>query len=358
MAKQARLPLTAPQFPVALTTPLLPQVKEGEQATPPSEFRIFSFGRFESSQGAFEFTAESAKDCMAAFALKGTAMSADYEHRALHAAYSGDGVAPAAAWFDLEVRSDGLWAVRVKWTPRAEKYLTDREYRYFSPAFEAVDQGEDKPPRVGRLVNLALTNLPATRDMEPLAASETSIPSTPPENSTMKTVLTKLSLPEGASEADALVKVTALQEQLGALVALTGAKDAAGAAGVVKAWGEDVKALAEARAQLAEVKAAQEKAQLDGLLDGAVKAGKVPPAEKDALRKWGEKDITALSAYIEAKGTVVTPASVPSAPAAEPKTDDESLVKRLNETQMLLAEKLKLDKVAFAKRLNEQGALA
>jgi phage I-like protein len=354
--KQARLDLQRPAVPIALTAPLLPEPKEGEAAAPPSEFRIFAFGRFESSQGPFEFTSDSAKDVMEAYRLKGTAMSADYEHRALHAAYSGDGVAPAAAWFKLAVREDGLWAVDVKWTPRAAQYLTDREYRYFSPAFEAADQGENKPPRVKRLVNVALTNLPATRDMEPLAASE--VTTTPAEEpKTMKTVLTALSLAETATEAEALVKVTALSEQLSAVIALSGAKSVSEALGVFKAWSEDVKALAEARAKLATIEAESAKAKLENLLDGAVKAGKVPPAERAALAKWGEKDITGLSAYIEAKATVVTPAST-VAPASEGKTDDESLVKRLSVVQVQLAEKLKLDKVAYAKKLSTEGALA
>lgn len=353
MPQQARLPFQPPQLPVALTAPLLPEPKEGESATPPSEFRIFAFGRFESSQGPFEFTQDSAREVMEAYRLKGTAMSADYEHRALHAAYSGDGVAPAAAWFSLEVREDGLWAVNVKWTPRAAKYLTEREYRYFSPAFEAVDQGEDMPPRVKRLVNVALTNLPATRDMAPLAASETA--PTTPETAEMSTLLTQLSV---ANEAEALVKLTELKSAVESLVKLSGAKDAAGAIGVFTAALEDAKALSAVRDELAKVKAEESAKALESLLDEAVKAGKVPPADREHMKAWGTKDFAQLSAYIAAKVPVVTPAGSSAAPAAEPKTDDESLVKRLSETQLLLAEKLKLDKLAYAKKLNEQGALA
>jgi phage I-like protein len=55
--------------------------------------------------------------------------------------------------------------VDIEWTRKATERLKDREYRYFSPTFYH-DKG-----RITEYVNTALTNLPATKDQEPLVAS-------------------------------------------------------------------------------------------------------------------------------------------------------------------------------------------
>jgi hypothetical protein len=95
---------------------------------------------------------------MDAYRKHGIDLHVDYEHD----------MRIAAAWFRPEVRSDGLWAVGVKWTPRASDMLRDGEYRYTSPTF-----GHDADMRIERVVNVALTNLPATDNQQALmAASE------------------------------------------------------------------------------------------------------------------------------------------------------------------------------------------
>ncbi len=129
----------------------------------PREFRIFPFGRVETTKGVFLFDQEAARRVMQAWRDYGNRLSIDYEHQALEPVSNGP--VPAAGWFDLEVREDGLWAVNVDWTPRAMELLRNREYRYFSPAFYVDEEG-----RIVELINLALTNLPATKRMEPLVA--------------------------------------------------------------------------------------------------------------------------------------------------------------------------------------------
>lgn len=132
------------------------------ETEPPSEFRIFAFGPVKTVKGDFVFDEEAARLVIEAAARWGNRFSIDYEHQAV----IGSGPAPAAAWFDLELRDDGLWAVNVEWTDRAAEFLRQREYRYFSPAFDF----DPKTRRITELVNVALTNLPATREMQPLVA--------------------------------------------------------------------------------------------------------------------------------------------------------------------------------------------
>lgn len=134
--------------------------------SPPAEFRIFQYGVNKSSRGDFLFNEASAASVLKAQADKGNKLSVDYEHQALA---TPPVEAPAAAWFDLELRADGLYAVGVKWTQRASGQITAGEYNFFSPAFSVEYEGD--MPRVSELINVALTNLPAMKQLQPLIAA-------------------------------------------------------------------------------------------------------------------------------------------------------------------------------------------
>lgn len=136
-------------------------------ASLPTEFRIFPRGTFSTTKGEFTFDDASAKSVLAAWRDHGIELSLDYEHAALEDSGEIAGGAPAAGWYGLEVRDGQLWAVNVRWTPRAAEYLGNREYRYISPAFTTDAKG-----RVTRLINVALTNLPATDDLPALVAAK------------------------------------------------------------------------------------------------------------------------------------------------------------------------------------------
>jgi phage I-like protein len=137
------------------------------EATPPTEFRIFKKGWNATSKGKFLFDDEAAKAVLKDYQEQGNELCLDYDHKAVDPdARAGDG--RAAGWFHLEVRDDGLWAVNVRWTPPAREALANREWRYFSPAFMA----DAKTKRVVALINVALTNIPATKHMQPLVAAK------------------------------------------------------------------------------------------------------------------------------------------------------------------------------------------
>lgn len=130
---------------------------------PPKEFRIWAFGEVDTLKGKFTFDAAAGQAVMAAFEDYGNELSFDYEHQAI----LSEGEAPAAGWYRIELRDDGLWATDIRWTPKADGYLRNKEYRYFSPAFDAGG----KERRINRLVNIALTNTPATKHLTPLVAA-------------------------------------------------------------------------------------------------------------------------------------------------------------------------------------------
>lgn len=140
-------------------------VLTGDQ--PPSEFRVFTAGKVDTSKGEFLFDEVAAASVMADYAKQGNELMVDYDHASL----AGLSIDPAqagksAGWFNLEVRNGELWAVNVRWTPPAHAALSAKEWRYMSPAFQADESG-----RITSLINVALTNLPATRRLEPLMAA-------------------------------------------------------------------------------------------------------------------------------------------------------------------------------------------
>lgn len=135
-----------------------------DSADLPKEFRIFPMGKVDTSKGEFVFDEKGAKSLMAFYAEQGNELSIDYEHMAVS---DPPMIAPAAGYFKLELREDGLWAVDVRWTKRAAEMLANKEYQYFSPAFIA----EKDSGRINKLLNVALTNIPATKNMTPLIAA-------------------------------------------------------------------------------------------------------------------------------------------------------------------------------------------
>jgi phage I-like protein len=132
-------------------------------ADAPEWLRILPLGRVELQDGreSFEVTPKALERLLAAYREGGVDLVVDYEHQSLTG-----GRAPAAGWVkDLEIREDGLWA-RVEWTAAARSHIVAREYRYFSPVL-LLDQ-KTREPR--KLLHLGLTNVPAIKDLTPLAA--------------------------------------------------------------------------------------------------------------------------------------------------------------------------------------------
>jgi phage I-like protein len=133
---------------------------------PPTEFCIFTAGAVETSKGTFIFDVAAAQAVMAAYVLQGNEMMIDYDHASLGSNADPALASRAAGWFNLEVRNGELWAVNVRWTPPAATALRVKEWRYMSPAFSTAPDGH-----ITALMNVAITNLPATRNLQPLMAA-------------------------------------------------------------------------------------------------------------------------------------------------------------------------------------------
>lgn len=136
-----------------------------EERTPPREFRLFTWGVNDTSKGKFVLTRTSAAEVMARHREHGVDLMLDYEHHSLDPNATPE-QKKASGWGDLQVRDDGLWLTNIRWTPQAAEYLKAAEFRYLSPAFNVDDENQ-----VIELINVALTNLPATHNQEALVAA-------------------------------------------------------------------------------------------------------------------------------------------------------------------------------------------
>lgn len=269
---------------------------------PPTEFRVLAFGKTETKKGAYLVSDQGAA-IMAAFAEHGTDLvPIDYEHGQVIAPDKGRAI--AAGWFRPEVREDGLWATEVHWTPAARKHLSDREFRHISPAM-LVDQDTGE---VKRLINVALTNLPATVDAVPLVAHDDGH-TTPPEKDTirMDTLLKTLG---AADEAQAVKIVTTFNQIASELKSLTGASSIDGIVANVKALSELPAKVAALETEVASARETETARKREALITELSEAGKLTPG----LFSWAAtQSLDSLKAF----GDAAPVHSVASEPAVE-----------------------------------------
>lgn len=142
---------------------------DGNGGILPTEFRLFVSGWNKTEKGSFLFDSVAAQAVMSAEAAWGVDRAIDLEHGMLEQGLSPDPTArDARGWCKLELRADGsLWAVDVKWTPDGSARLADKRQRYVSPAFEL----DPKTKRVTKIINVAITSIPATHQTPALVAA-------------------------------------------------------------------------------------------------------------------------------------------------------------------------------------------
>lgn len=281
-------------------------------AEPPSEFRIFAAGDNKTTKGSYKFTPRSAELVMKTATEWGNEYSLDYEHAAVSPVPVP---APAAGWYALELREGELWAKDVRWTPRAVEMLTSREYRYVSPAFRVEGRNE-----VVQLINVALTNLPATKRQRPLIANW---------RGTEMDVFAVLGLAETASDTDAQLLILALRNFERELLSLTNSASREEAHGVLTAWRESHEQAAQLRTQVTDLQAELQQRERTRLIETAVREGKLTPA----LKTWAEQAPTdTLTAYLAA-----APVVVPQGSHVPPVVDGVTLEQALAQVQADLA---------------------
>ncbi len=300
----------------ALSVRPVMQLPDGEE--PPREFRVFSLGVNETEKGPFLWDEVAAAMCMDFWKTRRVDLPMDWEHQALA---EPPIQAPAAAWWDPEIRDGELWATNIRWTPDAEEQIRKKEYRYFSPAF-TFDAETTRP---NRFINVALTNIPAmdaiaplvaasaattpkeTKEMEELKAElaalkaemntlRAQLSAKDTENAELKAKLSAMGDEEkeecravglrfdapSAERRTAIAALTSVATKLRELTGETTNEAAIAKLTMIKA---DAAETAQLRARIAESEERAVKAELKAVIDEGVSAGKVPPSEDHEQRK-------------------------------------------------------------------------
>ena len=139
------------------------------------------------------------------------ALPFDVGHRQLNGGFGSPADDEAVGWFQPEMRGNELWATDVEFTEEMAEKIRARKFRFFSPAFdiELSETGGKETIRPVGLVNMALTNIPALRDIAPLVADQREadapqeggdVPSPPPERKGVTVTLTGLAAYQALAE--------------------------------------------------------------------------------------------------------------------------------------------------------------
>lgn len=291
----------------------------------PTEFMILAKGRTETTKGPIVFSERSAKSVVERMAKLGRdRLNFDYGHGQLGMLQTAE-TTKSGGWFELDVRDGDLWAVNIEWTPTAEKGLSEREWRYFSPALSVTKTGE-----VVGLTNIALTNIPATIGQKPLIASDTPPNSghNPKEYSMEMEVLLKLL---GANTADEVhVNYSALQSENTALLA------------TVKETELRLSASEERLVELGNAAAAAELAECIKELS----TGKRPVLSPAMAKNWAPtQTVEQLKVYAASATPIVAGSSAVSTEVTAPAVNEDLVV--LSENESKIAEMMGVSKEDF-----------
>lgn len=133
-------------------------------------------GRFVKGGRKFSITRDTLAQIVKNFRKRPADTVIDYEHASEHPEDAAGGPVIAAGW--IKTIDDGpdasgvLWG-RAEFTPRAQKLITEKEYRYFSPVigWSARDKHTGEP-QGATLVSAALTNRPFLEGLPAIAMSD------------------------------------------------------------------------------------------------------------------------------------------------------------------------------------------
>lgn len=328
----------------------------------PTEFRIFAAGANTTTKGAYLFDEQAARDVMAAYQAHGNDIMLDLEHLSVEDPETSVNFDPdARGWCKLELRNGECWAVHVTWTPDGQSRLSDKRQRYISPVF-AFDS---KTLRISRILNIAITALPATDHLEPLVAArrqklaltgEGDTPMTPEQfgliaealgmgaDANVEDVIATISamvkkitdaangteplkdapkeVPPAADAPAAMVAVSQVRTAARVLARLSGKANISDAVAEVEAWRTSHVELEEQRGTLAKEKATIETSERRRLVADLVKLGAENPATAwadDTATKpaepWASMPIAALRDRVAKLGGKKRPKDGPAPPA-------------------------------------------
>lgn len=358
-----------------------------------NEIQLFPAGRFSASDGrpeglgGWQMDASIANRVIAQARQRTNPFVIDYEHQTLNSEANGQ-PAPAAGWFsNLEWREgDGLYAVDIDWTARAKRYVSDDEYRYFSPVFLFdPDTGA-----VTKLLHGALTNDPALDGMaQAAAAARRQFLPDQSETAPMRDQIIKaLGLKKDTTEEQALEAVTALKKRADdehqvldtiretvteagveiaddaeaekvaeGVASLKQARDdaQAGMAALKKSGGKvdpakfvPIEAVNALRDEVAALRADHTSGQVEDLVQAGLDDGRLLPAQEKWARDLGNSDVAQLKAYLEASQPIAALKKNQTS-GKQPVDNDGKVV--LTDSQKAICKRMNIPEADYAKEL-------
>ena len=244
----------------------------------PTEIELFGAGMTETQKGSFKFDSEAAAQVMATFSENGAdRLPFDVQHQMLSPGAHPESYR-ALGWFVPTISESGaLMASDIEWTEAGRQALENREFRFFSPAITFNPETR----RLTSLINVALTNLPATKNQEPLVLDGADLTNSPQEPQ-MQVLLDKLG---AADEASAVAKLSELEARLSSV--------------------DDELITAQAELAALEVKRVNEaKASKIAELSAS---GKLPPAQREFAESLELEQLEKFAATLSAATVVTAP---------------------------------------------------
>ncbi|MDR2092283.1 MAG: phage protease [Azoarcus sp.] len=280
--------------------------------TVPEWVHLIPGGTFQGRDGRGPFTLD-AQAVLAAF--PGNApLPLDYEHQAIHAPNNGQ-PAPAAGWIvELASRADGIWG-RVEWTERARGYIASREYRFLSPVFDVDRDGRVRQLVAAGLVSLPNLGLTALNSRALTLYGESMSNKTPASladklkpmfglaaaatDADLSAAVDKLATTLASPETQAMRQALALPEGADPVAIIVAAHSRA--LNVTRAAYDTLAAdFARVSAELGALRAQTAGAQVANAVEDAIRAGKIAPAAREAMRAYCEKDPAGFTAMVAA----------------------------------------------------------
>ena len=287
-----------------------------------SAIQLFPAGEFDAPNGALKGVGPWRIDANSAAALiqrarrRANDILVDYEHQSLLSADNGQ-PAPAAGWMRtaaLRWTEQGLFADAPAWTARAAEMIANGEYRYLSPVF-SYDLKTRAPLDI---ISAALTNTPAIDGMQAVslaAAKALSINSMGDSalDDLFERLCYLLNLPLTTSPEE----MSGQLDKLKTMVAVEATEDSAAASlfGILQRRDEKIAALSASRpdpaqfapvaamsamqAELAALKAAQLKRDIEDLIVPAQRDGRLMPTQIVWAQELGASNLAALKTYLE-----------------------------------------------------------
>jgi len=268
---------------------LLLSLPEGE---PPKELILLQQGITETSKGNILFDGLAADMTMTRYQEHGQKeLPFDYDHGMMSFITTPES-SKAAGWFTPKVRDGALVAADIGWTPTATKVLQDKEYRHFSPAVWLDEQDN----RVTRLINVALTNLPATKNQEPIMAHDVGAvrpPEAEKERETMDEILKLLGV---KTEAEAIAKLSRNASAVALLLSEAGKSSTEDAFEQIRSWKKEASSVLELANKVRNLETEKAENEREQLITRLNEEGKLPESlfgwartqSLDSLRTFGK----------------------------------------------------------------------